>query len=103
MANAKTIDIEVVYSLPDAQYRIELNLPSGSTALGALEHSGFVDRFPGIDPETCRLGVFGRIVRRDHVLSDGQRLEIYRPLMRDPKEARRKRAADNRGVKKPRR
>lgn len=96
MANTETMLVEVMYALPDAQFRVEVTLPVGSTVRTALEHSGLPRRFPGIDVQNCKLGVFGRSVKLDYVLDDGQRVEIYRPLLRDPKEARRQRAALNR-------
>ncbi len=103
MQNNETLHIEVVYALPDAQYRIELQLPAGSTASAALERSGLLQRFPEIDLGNDRMGIFGRTVKPDYVLADGQRLEIYRPLLRDPKEARRERAAQGRHSGKARR
>lgn len=103
MPNNETLHIEVVYALPDAQYRIELKLPAGSTASAALERSGLLQKFPEIDLGNDRMGIFGRTVKPGYVLADGQRLEIYRPLLRDPKEARRERAAQGRRPGKTRR
>ena len=93
MGNNKKIKIEVVYALPDGQYQVTLKLPAGITADAVLADSGLLKIFPEIDLQRLRIGVLGRIVESDYVLEDGQRLEIYRPLTRDPKQARRERAA----------
>jgi len=103
MSQNEMLHIELVYALPDAQYRIELKLATGSTASAAIKHSGLLQKFPEIDLAYYKIGIYGRIVKPDHVLVDGQRLEIYRPLTRDPKEARRERAAQGRHMSKSRR
>lgn len=82
--------VEVVYALVDAADVVVLDLPEGSTVSQALAASGIGKRYPGID--LTRLGVFGRRVEAGTLLADGDRLEIYRPLVLDPKEARRRRA-----------
>ncbi len=82
--------IEVVYALPDGQDIVELNLAAGATAADAVKASGIAARHRGID--LSRLGIFGRRVDAEARLSDGDRVEIYRPLALDPKEARRRRA-----------
>ncbi len=92
MANIEYMRIQVIYALPQIQYQVELELPAGSTASNALERSGLLRRYPQIDLKTHRLGVLGRRVKPDFILREGQRLEIYRPLVRDPKQARRERA-----------
>ena len=80
--------IEVVYALPEGEGSVALHLPAGSTALDALKASGLLDRFPG----EHRIGVYGKVVAPQARLADGDRVEIYRPLRLDPKEARRRRA-----------
>ena len=82
--------IEVVYALPDGHDIVELNLAAGATAADAVKASGIAARHPEIDPS--RLGIFGRRVAGDTRLAEGDRVEIYRPLALDPKEARRERA-----------
>lgn len=82
--------IEVVYALPDRHDVSELELPAGSTVHEAVQASGIARRHPGID--LSRFGIFGRLVAADAPLADGDRVEIYRPLALDPKEARRERA-----------
>ena len=82
--------IEVVYALPDGHHIVELDLAAGATAADAVKASGIPARHPEVD--LSRLGIFGRRVAGDARLSDGDRVEIYRPLALDPKEARRRRA-----------
>ena len=83
--------VEVVYALPAAHDATTVELPAGATVADALAASGIARRHPGI--RLTDLGIFGRRVNADTVLGDGDRLEIYRPLALDPKEARRRRAA----------
>ncbi len=92
MVNNKKILIEVVYALPDAQYQVTLELVEGVTAHAALEFSGLLKKFPEIDLQCQSIGILGRTVKPDYILKHGQRLEIYRQLTRDPKQARRERA-----------
>jgi len=82
--------VEVVYALPRSYDAVTVELPDGATVAQALIASGLSDRYPGID--LSRLGVFGRSVFPGTALSDGDRVEVYRPLALDPKEARRRRA-----------
>lgn len=88
-----TIRVEVVYALPERQALLAVDLPRGGTAAQAIEASGIRERFPGLVVDAAAVGVFGRKVALDHVLSDGDRVEIYRPLQTDPKEVRRRRAS----------
>jgi putative ubiquitin-RnfH superfamily antitoxin RatB of RatAB toxin-antitoxin module len=84
--------VEVVYALRDEQVLIQLQVEEGTTVRQAIERSGILQRFPEIDPTRGSVGIFGRIAAPDTPLQDGDRVEIYRPLLVDPKEARRKRA-----------
>lgn len=86
--------MEVVYALPERQAVLTVELPRGGTAVQAIEASGIRDRFPGLVIDPAAVGVFGRKVALDHVLRDGDRVEIYRPLQADPKEVRRRRASE---------
>lgn len=97
----RQIQIEVVYASPERQYLVTLKLPAGSKANVAIAESGFLKKFPEIDLRRQKIGIYGRIVTADHVLEDGQRLEIYRQLIRDPKQARRERAARAKRISKP--
>ena len=92
MATAECIAVEVVYALPSEQRILPVRVPSGSTVARALRESGILERFPEIDLERTKLGIFGRRVSPQEVLRDGDRVEIYRELIADPKSARRKRA-----------
>jgi uncharacterized protein len=85
--------VEVAYARPDTQAIITLDLPERSTAEQAIRQSGVMARFPEIDLEKNRIGIFSRPCPLDQALREGDRVEIYRPLIADPKEARRNRAA----------
>lgn len=84
------IVVEVVQALPDRVVLRRVLLPAGATAAHAVEAAGLDGE--GVPIEHLRLGVFGRRVAAQHQLHDGDRVEIYRPLMLDPKDARRRRA-----------
>jgi uncharacterized protein len=86
-----TIRVEVVYALPQGEESANVALAAGATAAQAVRASGILARHPDIEP--LRLGIYGRVVSGDTALADGDRVEIYRPLVVDPKEARRRRAA----------
>ena len=90
--NDALLEVEVVYALPGEQFLVELSLPSGSTARDAVEQSGLLARFPQLDLEKLALGIFSRRIGHDQVLATGDRVEIYRPLLISPGEARRRRA-----------
>ncbi|MGS0681816.1 RnfH family protein [Shewanella sp. 125m-7] len=84
--------VEVIYALPKQQKLIKLQVEPGTTCIDAVKLSGIQQYFPEIDLETVKLGIFSRLVKHDEVLLPGQRVEIYRPLIADPKDVRRKRA-----------
>jgi putative ubiquitin-RnfH superfamily antitoxin RatB of RatAB toxin-antitoxin module len=85
--------IEVVYALPDVQHRLHLELETGARVRDALEAVRRIPPFSGLDLEAQTVGVFGRIVALDEVLGPDDRVEVYRPLLVDPKEARRRRVS----------
>jgi uncharacterized protein len=93
MAPENSITIEVVYALPHEQHAFALAVPPGTTALEAVRLSGLAARYSELTAEDLRLGIYGRVVAANTVLNDGDRVEIYRPLLADPKHARRKRAS----------
>lgn len=93
MAERALIDVEVAYAEPHDQAVVSLKVPAGTSATEAVRRSGLLDRFPGIDLRKNSLGVFGVPVSPCAPLAPGDRVEIYRPLQVDPKEARRLRAA----------
>lgn len=92
------IRVEVAYARPDAQRLITVKLPEGSTVLDAIRESGIQSLFPEIDLARQSVGIFSQVIAepRVHALRDGDRVEIYRPLEIDPKEARAKRAGTRR-------
>lgn len=89
------INVEVAFALPNQQRIISLQVEEGTTAYEAVVQSNIATIFPQIDPEKAPMGIFSRAVKkpRDEVLREGDRVEIYRPLQIDPKEARARRAA----------
>ncbi len=99
MANANLITIEVAYGTAEQQRLYRFRLPANSTARQAALAAPVRNDFPEATPHTAPLGIFGKAVKDDHILHDGDRVEIYRPLQADPKEARRKRAAQNKPPK----
>lgn len=89
------IAVEVVYALSDRQKLLRLGMPRGTTMREAVERSGIAAFFPELDLQAAPLGIFGKVVARpeERVLEEGERVEIYRALIADPKEARKQRAA----------
>ena len=93
MAAPETIPVEVAYARPDVQRIVALEVPEGTTLREALERSGIAELFPEIDLERAPVGIFGTVVKdRERVLRAGDRVEIYRPLIADPKAQRAERA-----------
>lgn len=98
--SANMLQVEVAYASPQRQCLIALGVPEGTTALEAVTRSGIVGEFPEIDLNTASMGIFSRLLDgrsqplpKDYALENGDRVEIYRPLLIDPKEARLRRAA----------
>ena len=93
------IRVEVVYALPKQQRLVALDVEPGTTMYEAVLRSGIVELFPQINPEQDKMGIFGKAVKnpREHVLQAGERVEIYRPLAVDPKQARLNRAVKTKG------
>jgi len=94
------IHIEVVYALPGEQTLLKLPVVPDTTVANAVEASGILQKHPEIDLKVNKLGIFGRLTKTDSVLRDKDRVEIYRPLIADPKEVRRKRAEEGKAMKK---
>lgn len=99
MTDIEPISVEVAFALPDKQKIVELLVEPGTTAYVAVCKSGIAKIFPEIDVETAKMGVFGQALgtkglkpAKEYVMQAGDRVEIYRPLISDPKEVRRKRA-----------
>lgn len=94
------IQLEVVYALPDKQTVKSLAVPEGLTVLAVIELSGVLSEYPEIDLAQQSVGIFGQTVSLETTVEPNDRIEIYRPLVLDPMEARRLRALKQ---KKPRR
>lgn len=93
-ARDETLAVEVAYALPERQRIVQIEVTPGTTALQAVRQSAIEQEFPGLSvDETSALGIFGQAVKASQVLENGDRVEIYRPLLIDPKEVRRARAA----------
>ncbi len=88
------INVEVVFAEPDKQRLIELEVEEGATVAEVLEASGIYSRFRNTDLTRLAVGIWGTVVERDAAVRDGDRVELYRPLEMDPREARRLRARD---------
>ncbi|MFP4611611.1 MAG: RnfH family protein [Thiohalophilus sp.] len=89
----RKLQVEVAYARPDVQEIIPLEVAPGTTVQQAIELSGILEEFPEIDLAQNKVGIFGKITRGDTELRERDRVEIYRPLIADPKESRRRRAA----------
>jgi putative ubiquitin-RnfH superfamily antitoxin RatB of RatAB toxin-antitoxin module len=87
--------IEVVYALPDEQTLLSVEVPEKCSVLDGVKMSGILERYPELDSEALSVGIFSQAVRKpeDAWLNEGDRIEIYRPLIKDPKAERKKRAA----------
>jgi putative ubiquitin-RnfH superfamily antitoxin RatB of RatAB toxin-antitoxin module len=92
MTDPEMLAIEVAYATPAKQTIIKLSVEPGSTLETAIERSGILEAYPEIDLQLQKVGVFSKIKTLQYKVHEGDRIEIYRPLVIDPKEARRKRA-----------
>ena len=100
MNDSELITVEVAYALPERQLIIPLQVAPGTTAEQAIQQSGIEQDFPEIDLAKSKIGIFAKLSKKDTVLKAGDRVEIYRPLIADPKEVRRKREAEGKRMKK---
>ncbi len=91
--------VEVAYARPDKQEIVPVQVPEGATAVQAVKLSGITAIFPEIDADSIDMGIFGKVIKNpaDHELRDGDRVELYRPLQIDPKQARLNRAKKKSG------
>lgn len=97
MSKGDLIPVEVAYALPQQQAVLKLDVPQGTQLRQAIEQSGILQRFPEIELDQCKVGIYGKLSSLDAVLRPRDRIEIYRPLQADPKEVRRQRAAQKAG------
>ena len=95
MTEQPMIEVEVAYALPHKQKIYAVLVPEGTSALAAARQTTVEQDFPGVDLGSAKMGIFGQSIKSpaEHLLQAGDRVEIYRPLIADPKEVRRKRAA----------
>ena len=93
------INIEIAYALPERYYLKSFQFDEGITVQTAITQSGILSKFPELDLSTNKIGIFSRPIKLTDVLKEGDRIEIYRPLLADPKEIRRKRAAEQAAAK----
>ncbi|BCO19374.1 MAG: RnfH family protein [Pseudomonadota bacterium] len=88
----KLINIEVAYALPTKQTIVDIAIKEGTTVEDAIKASNILEQFPDIDLNSTKVGIWSRVVKLRDTLNDGDRIEIYRPLIADPKEIRKRRA-----------
>ena len=91
--------VEVAYALPDKQSLISLEVEEGTTIKEAIEASGVLDTYDQIDLTRDKVGIFSKFARLDTVLREKDRIEIYRPLIADPKKVRKERAAEGKAMR----
>ena len=87
------LHVQVCYARPDRQFLLDMAVAEGSTLEQAIRQSGILDTAPEIDLASCKTGIYGKLKPLDTVLRERDRVEIYRPLTADPKDARRRRAS----------
>ena len=93
------IPIEVVYALPQEQILLSIEVAAGTNVEQAIRQSGILEQFPEIDLSSNKVGLFSKVTTLDTLLRERDRIEIYRPLIADPKEVRRRKAADQKAAK----
>jgi hypothetical protein len=94
------IKVEVAYAKVDIQVIISVDVAEGCTVERAIQQSAVIEQFPEIDLDKNKIGIFGKLTKKTALLNPGDRVEIYRPLIADPKEVRRKREAEGKKMKK---
>jgi uncharacterized protein len=97
---AGKIDVEVIYALPEQQPLLRVQLAESASVEEAIRASGVLEAYPEIDLSRNKVGIFSKLVKLDEMVRDKDRVEIYRPLIADPKEVRRKRAEEGKATKK---
>ncbi|STO64625.1 RnfH [Haemophilus parahaemolyticus] len=97
---SEKIVVEVVYAYPERYFLKKLTLENPITIQNAIVQSGVLEKYTEIDLRQNKVGIFSRLAKLTDVVENGDRIEIYRPLVADPKEIRRKRAAEQAQAKK---
>lgn len=100
MSDENKMRVEVAYALPDSQVILPVEVDVGATVEAAIEQSGILAMYPDIDLSKNKVGIFSKICKKDQVLREKDRVEIYRPLIADPKEIRKQRAAKGKEMRK---
>ncbi len=95
-----TIQVEVVYGLAEEQALLSVDVPENSQVKEVILASGILEQFPQIDLDKVKVGLFGKLTKMDQSVRARDRIEIYRPLIADPKEVRKRRAAEGKRLKK---
>ena len=95
----ETITVELVNALPEKQTLLSFDVPKGASLEKGIELSGIAALYPDLDLENIKVGIFGKIAPREHILEEKDRIELYRPLSADPKEIRKQRAAEGKTMK----
>lgn len=95
----ENINIEICYALPDKQEKITLKLPPETNVETALIQSKILEKY-SLDITKIKVGIYSKLTKLNTILRDKDRIEIYRPLIADPKEVRKKRAAEGKNMKK---
>ena len=95
-----TIQVEVVYGLAEEQALLSVDVPDGSEVKEVILVSGVLEQFPEIDLDKIKVGLFGKLTKMEQTVRARDRIEIYRPLIADPKEVRKRRAAEGKRLKK---
>ena len=98
--NSAKITVEVVYALPEEQTLLAFEIDEGATAEDVINKSGILQQYPEIDLTINKIGLFSKLIKANHVVREKDRIEIYRALIADPKEVRKKRAAEGKALKK---
>jgi putative ubiquitin-RnfH superfamily antitoxin RatB of RatAB toxin-antitoxin module len=98
--HAEYIEVEVAYARPDTQVIVPVKVEQGATVEDAVQHSGILHNFHEIDLAVNKVGIFGKLTKLNAPLRPGDRVEIYRALIADPKEVRKQRAAQGKVMKK---
>jgi len=97
---ADMLNIEICYAMSDKQELVRIRVPEGATLQQGLEASGLLVKYPEIDVKKNKFGIWNKLSKLDTALRDKDRVEIYRPLIADPKEVRKQRAAEGKVMKK---
>lgn len=100
MEKREPIKVEVAYARPDVQVIIPVVVEEEATIRDAIVRSGLLERFPEVELDSAKVGIFGKLSKLDSVVRARDRIEIYRPLIADPKEVRKQRAAEGKRMKK---